>query len=94
MVNSITLQFTEDIKSLEGWMYGYMIYMNQVYPLLLDDQEYIDIVIPDHIEHISSSFLKGFCHKWSKYGASHILEYVHFKTNPKLQDEIIINMVD
>ena len=92
-MKSIQLHFNSDMTSLEGWMYGYLVYMEQVSPYLKENEEFVEIIIPQHIQYISSSFLRGFCDKWMKYGSSHVLDYIHFNTENKQLKRIISNNI-
>ena len=79
MNNSIELQFDKTIAGLAANPYGQKIYHEQVKGKV-DENERIEIIFPNRIERIASSFVQGFFADWiDRYGVEWI------KTNVTIQ---------
>lgn len=93
MMTKINLEFSKSETRLAGFPYGETIYNDQVKGNISFDDK-IEIVFPDQIEKVASSFVQGFFSAMvSVIGYSGIKQQVKIVTGtPKLTDFIWKNL--
>lgn len=80
-MNKITLQFDKTKTALAGNPYGVKVFEEQV-PEDFRIEDGIEIVFPDAIMLVASSFVQGFFSKWSEmYGSDFLKENVRIVSN-------------
>ncbi|MFK4945000.1 MULTISPECIES: DUF4325 domain-containing protein [Lactococcus] len=91
----IELNLKKSLSALAGYSYGEEIYISQVEDKLgeVSSIDKIEIIIPEHIEYLASSFVQGFFSKLiEKIGFSGIEKLVEIKSdNENITTENVIN---
>lgn len=90
MDNVIILKFDKTLTGLAGYDFGTETFEEQVEGKI-DYMRKIEIVFPDNIERIASSFIQGFFEKFiEKIGVSGIEQQIDIKSSKKDMKETII----
>lgn len=90
MDNVIILKFDKTLTGLAGYDFGTETFEEQVEGKI-DYMRKIEIVFPDNIERIASSFIQGFFEKFiEKIGVSGIERQIDIKSSKKDMKETII----
>lgn len=80
-MKQINLVFNKSISSLCGNPYGQQVYNEQV-SCLFDENDQIEVCIPDYIDSVSMSFAQGFYSSLAeKYGLENVGKYIKIKSS-------------
>jgi hypothetical protein len=59
-MKKIVLNLPKDAVGIAGYPYGQEIYKTQVKPLISDVHDKVEIIFPDQVKLVASSFIQGF----------------------------------
>lgn len=88
-INSIEIKLDTTYEVLAGYLHGVEVFKSQVEPKInWNDENWI--IFPSYLEHISSSFVRGFCSEvFKKVGVRSVYSVLKFKCdNPAIEKQL------